>query len=357
MTSIEDTVNPLDATNAVNDVGPTKEEQFQAERKLGFGGSDAAKYMGVGKYGCTRAIVYDKAGVAADYPFNGNDATERGTLLEDPTGKLYALKTGRKIRRRTWQDVDKVSDYLRLHVDRHIISGPQNIDQDGNILPGPGVLEIKTMNERAYRRFLEYGVPPQYAYQLQHALMVTGYQWGSFAVYWPDGNQIRNWDVYRDEKLIAEMREKAAWAWGRVVATRDAIRRLEIARETGMSDADIANCVRGVEAELPERLPAWDERCKVCSYRTTCQGGAIDEKFGDGFDKATPSYDESLTEIVREHKRLKAETAPKLVRIEEIERDLRIKMDDRLEAVCSAGKVTYKPQRRGKARFRVLKVF
>lgn len=310
---------------------------FHADRLTGFGGSDAGKYMSQGKYHCVRAICYEKLQIPADYPFQGSDATERGQMLEDPVARRYSQKTGRKIKRVTRNLRDKKDPWLTVHIDRLILSGDQNLDYDGQVLPGPGVLEIKTMRELVFRRFIEDGLPIYYQLQLQHAMAVTGYQWGAFAVYGDD--QLRYWDVKRDENLIREMREKAKWAWERVEEGRNLI-------QIGQP----------YEPSLPERLDPLDPRCKTCDYRDTCQAKALLEKFGDGFETPVSDFDESLAPLVREYKQIQRELAPKQERLEQISQSLKRNMQDRLTAKCSAGFVSYRVQSKGKSTFRVLRV-
>jgi hypothetical protein len=328
------------AENSYKQIPPSEDtpiSSFHAERLTGFGGSDAGKYMSTGRYHCVRAVCYEKLQVPADYPFEGSDATERGVMLEDAVARRYAEETGRKIKRVKKAIRDKFDPWLLVHIDRLIFSGEQNLDQDGHVLTGPGVLEVKTMRELTFRRFIEDGLPIYYQLQLQHAMAVTGYQWGAFAVFGDD--KLRYWDVRRDEELISKMREQAAWAWSCVESGRRLI-------QIGES----------YEPSLPERLNPLDPRCKTCDYRDTCQAKALREKFGDGFEPAASDYDESLAPLVREFKRITRELAPKQERLEQLAQQLKQNMQDRLTAKCSAGFVSYRVQSKGKSTFRVLRV-
>ena len=73
---------------------PQLPPDFHEVRKTGFGGSDAHHYANIEPYGCARRVVYDKMGVPADYPFTGNNHTERGIWLEPIVAELTTEATG-----------------------------------------------------------------------------------------------------------------------------------------------------------------------------------------------------------------------------------------------------------------------
>lgn len=210
--------------------------EWLAARRKGIGGSDEHHVYSEPPYGCARLLWFDKRGVEPDYPGEYTALMERGHDLEEPVAQLYARRTGRTlIRRETLRSTEH--PWALVNIDREIAP----IDDRG-----PGVLEIKTTNLWGFRKIKTEGLLPGYVLQLQHALLVTGLQWGAFAVCHPDSWQIVCFDVARDETLIASMIDAGARFWRQV--------------EHG---------------PMPEALPEIDRRCQSCSWRRQCRGEAL----------------------------------------------------------------------------------
>lgn len=78
----------------VNTAGLSREE-WLAWRRRGIGGSDAAAILGISPFRTARDIYFDKLGIAAAEPDEGNwVALEMGHLLEDLVGRIFTRKTG-----------------------------------------------------------------------------------------------------------------------------------------------------------------------------------------------------------------------------------------------------------------------
>lgn len=220
--------------------------EFLAERKTMIGGSDASAVMNIG-YGCRRRLVLQKRGTEPDYPLNETAAMKRGTTMEPIIAGIYAETTGRKIWEASGAVRDGENSFLAVHVDRLI--------HDLARLNDYGYLEIKCLGREMFQRVKRDGLPEDYILQVQHGLMCSGLQWGSYAVFWADGWELLWWDVPRDEAIITRLREQAIETWRMV--------------ENG---------------PLPERLLPDDRRCASCEYRRSCQGEALLAMAGDAAD-------------------------------------------------------------------------
>lgn len=212
------------------------ERAWLAERRTGIGGSDVDSVFSEPPYGCARRLWLEKRGVAQDYPEPPSAVMQRGKKLEDLVADLYAEKTGRALKRRD-SLVSPDHDWARVNMDREIAP----IDDRG-----PGALEVKTHNFWLFRKVKEEGLAAAHILQLQHALFVTGYRWGSYAVLHPDSWQLVHFDVERDDKLIATIADAGARFWRQV--------------EHG---------------PMPDPLPEIDKRCAGCPWRRQCRGEAL----------------------------------------------------------------------------------
>jgi predicted phage-related endonuclease len=87
---------------------------------------------------------------------------------------------------------------------------------DGEILGdqrGRGVLELKCPGMWAFAKVKREGLPLHWIVQMQHNLEVTGYAWGSFALFNADLWEVVHFDVARDEELAQAltMKERDFW--------------------------------------------------------------------------------------------------------------------------------------------------
>ncbi len=218
----------------------THEERqaFLAERRTMIGGSDAAAVLNIG-YGCRRRLIYQKWGVTPDFDLDSPEM-ERGRAMESIIADKYQQVTGRDV---TAVGTQRHTDYefLGVHMDR-LVRDQQRSD--------PGYLEIKCLGRESFHKTRREGLIEDYILQMQHGLMVTGFQWGSFAIFWPDGWKLEYFDVDRDEEIIEVLREEEIQLW-KLIESKDP------------------------ESSLPERLPPSDKRCSGCDYLSGCQGAAL----------------------------------------------------------------------------------
>lgn len=162
-------------------------EQLEA-RKRGIGGSEAAAVLNVDPYKTALQIYELKLGLREPEPANA--AMKRGIFLEPIARKLYRELTGRKARR-LGQRVHPSYPFMMCNVDGQIL-GDQR---------GPGVLELKCPGVWMFAKIKREGLPLQYVVQMQHNLAVTGYAWGSFALFNADLWELIHFDVLPDLEL------------------------------------------------------------------------------------------------------------------------------------------------------------
>ena len=260
-------------------------------RKNFVGGSQAFELLNIPHYGkgCARALGYDKSNTPPDYPLEDLDANlaERGTELEEVVAAKYERETGRKLRNppRDEHGFPKVRRHpsipgIGVHTDRHILA-------DGKTAKTTGDLEIKTHGSWPYKRFLREGVTSAHLAQIQHSLAVTGHKWGSLAILCPDLWELKHFDVQRDEELIRIILAEGEKFWNLIEQNK-----------------------------LPEPLPdPEDQRCKVCSWRLTCRGSAMDEdeyarvmEMKAGKEPLIPIEDPEVAQMIADYDLLNGES-------------------------------------------------
>lgn len=211
--------------------------KFHQERASGIGGSDIVHLFSLEPYGCARRLMYEKLGVAPDYPFEGNAHTARGTRLESFVVREFEIATGFKTKKTV---VRRHVDHreLLVHPDRLIIGQPE----------GVGILEVKCPGREAFFRIKKNGVPQGYILQMQHSFLVTGYTWGMFAICHADSWQMLMLRATRDDALCETIKAEGVGFWKR---------RLQ---------------QRASEDFNAPRLQAKSQACQKCPWRMKCQG-------------------------------------------------------------------------------------
>lgn len=201
-----------------------------------IGGSDLHHLLNEKPYGCERSLWYEKRGQVPDYPLTETGAMKRGIRLEDLVAKEVEALKGWKVRRRAGLRAGAEGEFA-AHIDRHIVAFDKR---------GPGVLEIKTMGEWMFRKVKVEGLPTRMVMQIQWYIGWQDWQWGAFAIHWPDGWDTQIFEVTRDQAII------------------DGLRRL--------ADAFWVKVERGA---APDKLAPGDSRCQRCAFRTHCQGDEL----------------------------------------------------------------------------------
>lgn len=178
-------------------------EDWLEHRRVGIGGSDVGAILGLSKWKTPLQVWEEKKGIAK--PFEGNDATRRGNLLEAHVCEDWAALNKREIRMDPTMYFHPKHDILLANVDRIIVD-----NGDGQ---GDGLLEAKTAGEWAYKAW-DNQIPVYYYVQLQHYLNVLGLKWGEFAT-WILGFAIDadSLPIVRDDKLIDDITNELMEWW------------------------------------------------------------------------------------------------------------------------------------------------
>ena len=179
----------------------SREEWLQI-RSTGIGSSDAAAAIGLSSYKCSLSLWLEKTGRQQPEDLSNKEAVVWGTVMEPVLAKMYAERTGRKVRRVNAVLQHPEHPFMLANLDREVITES-----------GTGILEIKTAGFYSALQW-EDGVPVAYQCQVLHQLAVTGHVWADVAVL-IDGQEFRIYRIERDDDKIADLiqREAQFWSW------------------------------------------------------------------------------------------------------------------------------------------------
>jgi putative phage-type endonuclease len=189
-------------------LGSTKDmsrEEWLSVRGNGIGSSDAAAAVGISQYKSPLELWLEKTSRQPAPDLAANDAVFWGTALEEIIAKVYADRTGTKVRRLNAVLQHPEHPFMLANLDR-IVQHPT----DGN-----GILEVKTAGLFSAPQW-EEGVPDSYQCQVLHQLAVTGKQWCDVAVL-IGGQDFRVYRVVRDDAKIADLIQREEQFWQCVV--------------------------------------------------------------------------------------------------------------------------------------------
>ena len=177
-------------------------DEWLAIRSKGIGSSDAAAAIGLSSYKCSLSLWLEKTGRHQPEDLSNKEAVVWGTVLEPVLAKMYAERTGRKVRRVNAVLQHPDYPFMLANLDREVVT--EN---------GTGVLEIKTAGFYSMQLW-EDGVPVAYQCQVLHQLAVTGHAWADVAVLL-GGQEFRIYRIERDDDKIADLiqREAQFWSW------------------------------------------------------------------------------------------------------------------------------------------------
>ena len=173
-------------------------EEWLELRRNSIGGSDAASCCGASPWKSPLALFCDKMGMIPDK--ETNESMRRGTYLEEYVAQRFMEETGKKVIRSNFMYCDEEYPFLTANIDRLIVG-----EKAG--------LECKTMNDYSSNDFdFESGeIPTQYYYQIQHYMMVMGWEYMYIAF---STNFKFTWmKVERNDEFIKEMRMQEISFW------------------------------------------------------------------------------------------------------------------------------------------------
>lgn len=182
-------------------VTSTKEmprETWLELRRNSIGGSDAAACCGQSPWKSPLELWCEKEGMIPDK--ETNESMRRGTYLEEYVAERFMEETGKKVIRSNFMYCDDEFPFLTANIDRMIVG-----EKAG--------LECKTMNDYSSTDYdLESGeIPTQYYYQVQHYMMVMGWEYMYIAF---STNFKFTWmKVDRNDGFIKGMRNQEVSFW------------------------------------------------------------------------------------------------------------------------------------------------
>lgn len=249
-------------------------------------------------------LWYDKTDAPADFPEHISHHMRRGIELEPLVADMYAKGSSRKVRR-AGQRSHRDQPNILVNLDREICRRPGDVT--------PGVLEVKCPSQRTYLHVKREGLPDSWQLQVQHALLVTGYEWAVAAVFSAELWDLTLIPVLADQALQARIREEVPRFWRQV--------------ENGPA---------------PDRLDQADARCRSCRWRTTCQGKtettlAVPADFVEELPR-----DPGIAPLVREYQQLKQLQDEASELAQEAGDRLREAMGDRQAVQTDGAKVYYR---------------
>ena len=279
-------------------------------RKTGLGGSDMGDLFSIEPYGCERKLWYTKRGTKPDFDpgWDTNPNVLRGNALEPIIKAVFEKKYDLTIAIPAQKRSKKYSFLVATLDGLYTKDGKKR------------VWESKAPTADNFRRHIRLGLPEPYILQIQTYLCVYELEIGTFCLFNADMWKMLDFDIKRDDELIAMIVEKAETFWRFV--------------ENG---------------PIIERLEEGDKRCKKCIYRLGCWGPMwLDDGQEEGFEDdyvvvEDPEYIEAYREheeskvLVKDAEALKEDTRQKLIDVIGNEREM---------TKCEWGKATYKWQKR-----------
>jgi putative phage-type endonuclease len=188
-------------------------EEWLAIRRTGIGSSDAAAACGLSTYDDNTPLskFEIKAGLAPEPDLSENEAVEIGNALEPFVAKMYAKRTGAKLRKpgRVYRLRD--APFMLANVDYEVVGEPE-------------LVEVKTVGftshgfiSPAWGEDGSPNVPDDVYFQAEHQLAVTGRKICYIAAF-KAGIGLHIHPIERDEDAIANLRAVEETFWQRVLA-------------------------------------------------------------------------------------------------------------------------------------------
>jgi len=137
--------------------------EWLALRRKGIGGSDAAKVLGLSRWGGPLTVYLDKTGILPPDDGEPSEAAYWGTALEDVVAREFARRTGLRVRRRNALCCHPDHPRMIANVDREIVGANKG-------------LECKTVSAYKADEWRGDEVPDAYYLQCQHYMAVMGWE-------------------------------------------------------------------------------------------------------------------------------------------------------------------------------------
>lgn len=178
-------------------------DEWLKERRRGIGGSDAAKVLGISRWGGPLSVWMEKTGRSE--PPQAGEPAYWGTVLEDVVAREFEIRTGLKVRRENKMFAHPDYPWMIANVDRKIVGENQG-------------LECKAVSSWKEDEWIDDNVPDHYYIQVQHYMAVMG--WESCWIAALIGGQRFVWkEVTRNGPMIDQIIEKEMAFWQGYIET------------------------------------------------------------------------------------------------------------------------------------------
>lgn len=169
-----------------------------ANRTEFIGGSDIGTILGLNPWKSAYTLWAEKSGRIEAEDISDIEAVWWGTNMEELVAKRFCMKTGKKVKKTTYEFSCKEYPFLVAHVDRLGVGEKF-------------VLECKTTSARNRTNYDEGEIPPYHYAQVQFYLMLTGYKVGYLATKRDSDFYVTKID--RNDEFIEEIKESAIAFW------------------------------------------------------------------------------------------------------------------------------------------------
>ncbi|MCG7403047.1 YqaJ viral recombinase family nuclease [Caballeronia zhejiangensis] len=176
------------------------------ERNLGIGGSECAAALGIDPYITQRELWERKLGRLPDTP--DNERMAAGRHIEPAIAAWAIEKYGFHLRMRHQSLVHRNIKIMRANVDRVHVGQRRGV-------------ELKNVDRLIVQRSNEWGeegssqIPERHYLQVQHYMEVLNFE-AFDVIACIGGNELRRYQIERDEELIEEIVEREQVFWGYV---------------------------------------------------------------------------------------------------------------------------------------------
>ncbi len=169
------------------------------DRSKYLGGSDMAAVMGVSPYKSRYQLWLEKTGRVEAKDISGLPHVRRGIEGEVVAREMIEAHTGTNFEPSAWKH--DLYDFLVCHDDGYDEKTRQ-------------ILEIKCMGKADHEKcFKEQWIPEHYKMQLQFNMMLSNAEKGLFVSFVPESRDVVIVHMSPDDKLQAELLEKAVEFW------------------------------------------------------------------------------------------------------------------------------------------------
>lgn len=172
-------------------------EEWLEQRRQGIGGSDAAKVLGVSRWGGPLSVYLEKKGLYI--PDDPGEPAYWGTVLEDVVAREFEKRSGLRVQRQNKIFTHPDYPWMLANIDRRIVGQKKG-------------LECKTASNFMGDEWEGDELPDAYYIQIQHYMAVMGWEacWVACLI---GGQRYVQKEVQRNPELINTIIEKEREFW------------------------------------------------------------------------------------------------------------------------------------------------